>query len=165
MMTVYQYCTPEWLAESAIRYQENPKFKSSLQKLTIKMAFRITADPALGIDQEIIFAAYVDKGELTNLAFISEAEAEKEADYILAATPQQWSKLLRKESMFAGDVLVGKITIEKGSKPGVIKIAPHSTTFVDALTQVDLQFPDEMSPEELAQYRDYVNEFRAELAV
>jgi putative sterol carrier protein len=164
-MTIYQYCTPEWLAESVIRYQENPKFKSSLQKLTIKMAFRITADPALGIDQDIIFAAYVDQGELTKLAFISEAEAEKGADYILVATPQQWTKLLRKESMFAGDVLSGKIGIEKGSKPGIIRIAPHSTTFVNALTQVELQFPDEMSAEELTQYRDRINEFRAELAV
>ena len=164
-MTVYQYCTPEWLAESAVRYQENPKFKKALQKLTMKMAFRVKADPALGIDRDILFAAYVDKGEMEKLGFISEADAEKEADYILAATPQQWTKLLRKESMFAGDILVGKIAIEKGSKPGVIRIAPHSTTFVDALTQVDLQFPDEMSPDELAQYRAYINQFRAELAV
>ena len=164
-MPVYQYCTPEWLAESAVRYLENPKFKKTLQKMTIKMAFRVKADPTLGIDRDIIFAAYVAKGDLEKLAFISEADAEKEADYILAATLQRWTKLLRKESMFAGDVLVGKIVIEKGSKPGVIKIAPHSTTFVDALTQVDLQFPDEMSPEELAQYREYINEFRAELAV
>lgn len=164
-MTVYQYCTPEWLAESAVRYQENPKFKKALQKLTIKMVFRVKADPALGIDRDILFAAYVDKGEMEKIGFISEADAEKEADYILAATPQQWSKLLRKESLFAGDILVGKITIEKGSKPGVIRIAPHSTTLVDALTQVELQFPDEMSPEELAQYRAYINQFRAELAV
>lgn len=164
-MTVYQYCTPEWLAESAVRYQENPKFKKALQKLTIKMAFRVKADPALGIDRDILFAAYVDKGEMEKIGFISEADAEKEADYIFAATPQQWTKLLRKESMFAGDILVGKIAIEKGSKPGVIRIAPHSTTFVDALTQVDLQFPDEMSPEELTQYRAYINQFRAELAV
>ena len=164
-MTIYQYCTPEWLAESAIRYEATPKFKEAFKKLTMKMAFRVKADPALGIDRDIIFAAYVNKGDLEKLDFISEADAEKEADYILAATPQQWSKLLRKESMFAGDILVGKIIIEKGSKPGVIRIAPHSTSFVDALTQVDLQFPDEMSPDELTQYRAYINQFRAELAV
>ncbi len=164
-MSTIQYCTPEWLTESAIRYQDNPKFKKALQKLTINIAFRIKANQELGIDQDIIFAAQVARGELTKLTFISEADAEKEMDYILAATPQRWTKILRKESMFAGDVLAGKITIEQGSKPGVIKIAPHSTTFVDALTQVDLQFPDEMSADELAQYRDYINEFRAELGV
>jgi putative sterol carrier protein len=165
MMTIYQYCTPEWLAECAARAQENPKFKKVLEKLSLRMAFRVKADPSLGIDRDIIFAAYGSKGELEKLAFISEAEAEEEAEYILSATPQQWTKLLRKKSLFAGDVLVGKIAIEKGSKPGVVRIAPYSGTFVDALTQVDLQFPDEMSPEELEQYRDYINEFRAELGV
>ena len=164
-MTIYQYCTPEWLGESAVRYRENPKFEIALQKMIINIAFRVKADPGLGIDQDIIFAAYIDQGELTKLSFISEEDAKEEMDYILAATPQRWTKILRKESMFAGDVLVGKIVIEKGSKPGVIKIAPHSTTFVDALTQVDLQFPDEMTPEELAQYRDYISEFRVELGV
>ncbi len=164
-MTIYQYCTPEWLAESAVRYKVNPKFKKALQKMVIKIAFRIKADPGFGIDQDIIFAAHIDQGELTKLAFISEADANEEMDYILAATPQRWTKILRKESMFVGDVLAGKIAIEKGSKPGVIKIAPHSTTFVDALTQVDLQFPDEMSPTELEKYRDYINEFRVELGV
>jgi putative sterol carrier protein len=164
-MTTYLYCTPEWLAESAIRYEENPKFKKSFQKLTMKMAFRVKADLGLGIDRDIIFGAYVDKGELQKLDFISEKEAKEEADYILAATPQQWTKLLRKESMFAGDILSGKIAIEKGSKPGVIRIAPYSGTFVDALTQVDLQFPDELSPDELIQYRNCLNEFRLELEV
>lgn len=164
-MTKVLYCTPEWLSESVILYEENPKFKKSFQKLTMKMAFRIKAAPELGIEQDIIFGAYVDQGELEKLEFISEEEARQDADYILAATPQQWTKLLRKESMFAGDVLTGKIAIEKGSKPGVIRIAPYSTTFVDALTQVDLQFPDELSPDELEEYRDCINEFRLELGV
>ena len=164
-MTTYQYCTPEWLAESAVLYEENPKFKQAMQKLIMKVAFKITANPELGIDQDIIFAAYINRGELEKLAFISEEQAIKEADFILSTSPQQWSKILRKESMFAGDVMLGRIAIEKGSKPGVIKIAPYSTTFVDALTQVDVQFPDELSPDEVEQYRDCINTFRVEMGV
>ena len=67
-MTIYQYCTPEWLAESAIRYEATPKFKEAFKKLTMKMAFRVKADPALGIDRDIIFAAYVNKGDLEKLS-------------------------------------------------------------------------------------------------
>jgi putative sterol carrier protein len=164
-MTTYQYCTPEWLAESAKRYQEDPNFNKTFQKLTMKVAFRITAEPALGIDQDIIFAAYINRGDLEKLAFISKTEAESEADYILATSPRQWAKILRKESMFAGDVMMGRIAIDKGSKPGVIKIAPYSTAFVDSLTQVDVQYPDEMSPAELEEYRKTITHFRAELGV
>jgi hypothetical protein len=48
---------------------------------------------------------------------------------------------------------------------GVLGVAPHANTVVDLLTQVDLQFPDEMSAEELAAYRSHFQEFRAELGV
>jgi muconolactone delta-isomerase len=40
-----------------------------------------------------------------------------------------------------------------------------SGTFIDALIQVDLRFPDEMSPEELADLRAYVNQYRQGLGV
>jgi hypothetical protein len=61
--------------------------------------------------------------------------------------------------------MLGKITLEQGSKVGVLGVAPYANIFVDALTQVDLQFPDEMSPDELEEFRGYVNEFRSELGV
>ena len=153
------------VGKSAVRYEQNQKLKSAMQKLIIKVAFQIYANPELGIDQDILFAASVNRGEIEKLGFISEADAKKEVDFILAASPQQWAKILRKESMFAGDVMLGRIVVEHGSKPGVIKIAPYSTAFVDALTQVDVQYPDEMSPAELEKYRETITQFRAELGV
>jgi hypothetical protein len=72
---------------------------------------------------------------------------------------------LRKESKFVTDFMLGKITLEQGSKVGVLSIAPHSGTFIDALTQEELEFPDEMSPEELDDYRATMEAFRSELGV
>jgi putative sterol carrier protein len=164
-MTTYQYCTPEWLSESLKNYRENSKLKETFKRLIMKIAFRITADPTLGIDQDIIFAAYMNQGEIEKLAFVSKAEAENEAEYILSSSPRQWSQLLRKETMFAGEVMMGRIAIDKGSKPGVIRIAPYSTAFVDALTQIDVQYPDEMSVDEIEKYRETLHQFRAELGV
>ena len=76
------------------------------------------------------------------------------AEFILSASPQVWKKVLRKEDKFLTDFMLGKITLQQGSKVGVLAIAPHSNTFVDALTQIPLQFPDEMTPAELLIYRD-----------
>ncbi len=164
-MTTYQYCTPEWLEESARTYAANPKFKKGLERLTVKTCFRVKADPAWGIEKDIIFGAFVDKGDLTQAAFLSEEEAKKQADYILAATPQEWKKILRKQSKFVADFMLGKIALEQGSKVGVMGIAPYSGILVDVLTQIPLQFPDEMSPDELAHYREHMQEFRAKLCV
>lgn len=164
-MAKIRYCTPEWLEESARLYPQNPKFKQEFSKLVTKIFFKINTEPTWGIEPAIIFGAFVDKGELKKLGFFSEQDAKQEADFILAASPQEWKKILRKENKFVGDFMLGKITLEQGSKVGVLSIAPHSTTFVETLTQFDLQFPDEMTPEELEEYRAYHKEFRQKLGV
>ena len=164
-MTTVRYCTPEWLAVSATSYQENPKFRQEFAKLSTRLCFRIKAEPAWGIEKAIDFAAYVKQGELEKLAFVSEEEAKRDANYLLVATPQQWKKLLRKEAKFVTEFMLGRIVLEQGSRVGVLQIAPHSNTFVEALTPVDLQFQDEMSDEELSAYRTYVEQFRQELGV
>ena len=164
-MTVIRYCTPEWLEGSANAYRSNPKFRKELEKLSTKVCFGIKAEPDWGIDKAIIFCAFIKKGELERLAFLSEEDAKKEADYILAATPQEWKKIIRKDSKFVTDFMLGKIKLEHGSAVGVLGIAPYSNTMVEVLTQFDLQFPDEMSSEELQEYRDYLVEFRADSGV
>ena len=164
-MAACQYCTPQWLEEIGKSYQSNPEFREKLKKLSVKMCYRVKAEPAWGIDQDIIFGMFVDKGELTKIAFFAEEDALKEAEYVISATPQEWKKILRKQSKFLTDFILGKIKLEHGSKVGILAIAPHANTVVELLTQVDLRFPDEMSAEELAQYRSHMEEFRANLGV
>jgi hypothetical protein len=164
-MTTYQYCTPEWLEASAKAYRSDEKFANAFEKLTLKICFLVKAEVAWGIEKDIIFGAFVDKGQLMRLSFFSEEDAKKQADFILAATPQEWKKILRKESKFITDFMLGKIGLEQGSKVGVLGVAPYAGTFVDALTQIQLQFPDELSPDELTQYRSHMQEFRAKLGV
>lgn len=164
-MTAYRYCTPEWLAESARAYASKPEFEESLQKLSAKVCYRVEAEPEWGIDRDIIFGTFLEAGKMKKAAFFSEEDAGREADFILAATPAEWKKILRKESKFVTDFMLGRIKLEQGSKVAVLGLAPHANTVVAALTQVELRFPDEMSAGELAEYRAYMEEFRAQLGV
>jgi hypothetical protein len=164
-MTVVRYCTPEWLQAAAEAYHSNPRFKQELHSLTAKTCFLIRAEPAWGIDKDILFGAFIRQGELEKLDFFSADDAKAQAEFIMGATPQEWKKILRKESKFVTDFMLGRITLEQGSKVGVLAIAPHSNTFVQILTQAEIQFPDEMSPEELAAYHSHVAAFRQALGV
>ncbi len=114
-MTTYRYCTPEWLEASANSYRSDPRFAKAFEKLTLKIFFNVKAEKAWGIEKDIIFGAFVDKGQLMRLSFFSEEDAKKQADFILAAPPQEWKKILRKESKFVGDFMLGKIVLEQGS--------------------------------------------------
>ncbi len=164
-MTAVRYCTPEWLETTGRLAEANPKFAKAFEKLAVKVCFRVKADKTWGIDADVIFGGFVNKGKLDRLAFFSEEEARQAADYILVATPQEWKKILRKQNKFVTDFMMGRIRLEHGSPAGILGLAPHSDALVDALTQTELQFPDEMSPDELAQYRSHMQEFRARLGV
>ncbi|MGD8751520.1 MAG: SCP2 sterol-binding domain-containing protein [Anaerolineales bacterium] len=164
-MTSVRYCTPEWLEENAQHYRETPRFQEEMKRLTTKVCFQINAKPEWGIEEDIIFAAYVNKGELERLGFISKEDAFREADFVMSASPDEWKSLLRKKSKFIADFMLGKVSLEKGSKVGIFNVAPHSNTFIEALNQVELRFQDELSPEELEEYRTYFREFRERLGV
>jgi len=164
-MAKVQYCTPQWLAKTGQIYADRPEFKEKLKKLSVKACYRVKAEPTWGIDTDILFGAFFDKGELTKFAFFSEEDAKNESEYIMAATPQEWKRLLRKEGKFVGDFMLGKIKLEQGSKVGVLSIAPHSGNLIDWLTQVEIQFPDEMTSDEREAYRSSMIAFRKELNV
>ena len=159
-MTAYNYCSPEWLEESAKRYSENTALQNKLHKLSSKMCFRVTADISQGLDEDIIFAAYVQDGSLMKLCFVNEAEAKDESDYILAASPQEWSQILRKKQKFIARFMMQEVKLEQGEKVDVLKLAPYTNELVDVLTQVNVRYSDEMSAAEIEDFRIRLNGFR-----
>jgi hypothetical protein len=158
-MTI-RYCSPEWLEKSASLYRATDHFENALKKVTTKIFYRIKAEPTWGIDQDILFGAVVEEGKLLELSFYSEAEGQKRADFILAASPQVWKGILRKDKKFISEFMLGKVTQESGSKPGLLKITPYANHFVDSITQFELQWQDEMSAEEVETFRADLSDFR-----
>ena len=152
-MTTHQFCTPEWLEESARIYRASPDAKDKLKKLTAKICCRVKSDPDWGISEDIIFGAFFDKGDLSTLNFFTEDEAFQEAEYLMAATPRTWKNILREKRDFVTDFILDKIKLELGTKVKILELALHVNNIFDFLTRVDLQFPDEMSADELTSYR------------
>lgn len=159
------YCTPEWLEAFAQAYRANPKFETLLKKLTTTVYFRVLAEPSWGIDRDILFGAAISAGKLERVEFITDEKARRVANFILSATPMEWKSVLTKKTKFVTDFMLGKIKLDHGSKVGILGIAPHSNTLVDAMTQVELRFPDQMTPSEVEQYRAHMKDFRARLGV
>ncbi len=159
------YCTPEWLEESARMYREAPHFQETFRKLSTAIFYRIYKDPDWGFDQDFIFGAIVEKGLLQELRFFNEQETEQKAEFLLSATPQEWKLILSKSHKFLTDFMLNKIKLEQGSKVGILGLAPYADTFIETLTQVKLIFQDDLSPEQLAEYKTYAAEFRPRLGI
>lgn len=164
-MTTCYYCTPEWLEKSAKLYQSNPQAQKKMKKLSGKMVYRVNAEPSWGIETDVFFCLFFEQGELLRLELLSEQEGKTEAEFLMGATPQVWKKILRKESKFITDFMLGKIKLEKGNKIGVLSVAPHANNVIELLTAVELVFPDELSSDELEKYKTNMKTFRKELDV
>ena len=106
-MAVYRYCTPEWFEELEKIYRSDSAYEEQFKKLTMLVCYRVNAEPAWGIDKDIIFGNDLDAGKLVKLGFYSEEEAKDKATFILAASPQEWKKILRKENKFVTDFMLG----------------------------------------------------------
>jgi putative sterol carrier protein len=163
-MTI-RYCSPKWLEESARLYRATDRFENALKKVTTKIFYLIKAEPTWGIDKDILFGAIVEEGKLLEISFYSEAEVQEKADFVLAATPQVWKGILRKDKKFIAEFMMGKVSLESGSKTALLKITPYANHFVDALTQFELQFQDEMTMNEVETYRADLSDFRKEAGV
>ena len=161
------YATPEWVAEVGKNYRANPDNQNKFFKgMTIFLSFRILADPKFGIDKDIYFCSDVVNGALQDdSALLSKEDAENKSDFILSAPPEMWKKLIKKEQGFVSSFMSGKIKLDKGSKARVIGLASKSGPLIENFYRIDTEWPDEMSPQRLEEYKALVKGFREKLKV
>jgi putative sterol carrier protein len=161
------YATPEWLEAVVKNYKDNPENENRIFKgMTIFISFHIQTDPKFGIERDIYFGTRLDNGVLQDdSALMSKEDAEKRSDFILGAPPPTWKRLIKKERGFVNLVMTGKIKIEKGLPPKILSLAPKSPALVECFYKVDTEWPDEMPPERLEQYKAQVKDFREKLGI
>jgi len=159
-MTAYIYPSAEWLEESTKRY--GSEFENKLKSLSGYYVYRIRANQEWGIEKDIMMCAVLDAGKLVKLEHCTEEEAKNNADFIMAAEANTWKRILRKLDKFIGAFMGQRIKLEQGNTVKALGLAPHANTLVESLTQVELKFPDELSPDELAEFKTKFAEYRAD---
>jgi len=161
------YATPEWVAEVGKNYKANPDNQNKTFKgMTLFLSFRILADSKFGIDKDIYFCSHLVNGALQDdSALLSKEDADKKSDFILSATPEIWKKLIQKRQGFISLVMTAKIKLDKGLAPKLLSLAPKSGPLIEVFNRVDTEWPDEMSPQRLEQYKAQVKEYRDRLKV
>jgi len=167
MARMIPYATPEWVAAMAENYRANPENQNKTFKgMTIFLTFRIQANPTFGLDEDICFGTHLEDGALQDdSTLMSKEDAERKADFILSAPPSVWKRVIQKEEGFVAAFMTGKIKLDKGEAAKIIALAAKSPAVVDAFNKTDTEWPDEMSPQRLEEYKAQVREFRERLGV
>lgn len=161
------YATPEWLEAVRKNYGADPDNQAQIFKgLNLFLTFHIEPDPRFGIEQDMYFGIHwVDGALQPDSVHMSRADAERKSDFILAAPPAIWKKMIRREAGFVSVFMTGKIRMDKGSGNKIMALASKSPPVVEAFNRVDTEWPDEMSPQRLKEYAARVDDFRRRLRV
>lgn len=163
-MAVFQFCTPEWLEKLQKTYNSDPGNERFFKGVTASLCYKVLAEPEGGIEEDIIFGHEVFEGKLLWSKFVTEEEAKK-CTFVFSAPPNTWKKLLRKEGEFMIEMVLGDLRQEHGDKSALIGLLPYVDPLLEFMAKVELQFPDEMSPDELERYKTHMKEFREKLGV
>jgi len=165
MALPYHY--PEWTKAVAANYKANPEnWEKTFKGMSLFIVFSNVAQPELGIDEQIYHQAQIKDGVLVSDAdHLSKAEAEEKADFILTAPLDVWKRMIQKEEAFVSSFLTGKVKLEKGFAPKIVQLGPKSPALIECFSGIETEWPDEMSPERIEEYRAGMKEFRSSLGV
>ena len=161
------YVTPEWVAQAGNNYSADPdNANKTFKGMNIFLTFRVLADPKFGLDKDIHFATHLEKGVMQpDSTLLSKEDAEKKSDFILSATPAVWKSVIKKEKGFVAAFMTAKVKLDKGSAPKIVALAPKSPAVIESFHRVDTEWPDEMSPQRLQEYKARMAEFRQKLSI
>ncbi len=161
------FLSPEWLDAVGRNYSADPNNQNKVFKgLTLFLTFRVEADPKFGLDKDVYHSIHwIDGVRQPDSGLLSKEDAERKSDFILAAPPAIWKKVIKRESGFVSVVMTGKIKVDKGTGAAILALASKSPAVADTFNKVDTDWPDEMSPQRLREYRAKVAEFRQRLRV
>jgi putative sterol carrier protein len=159
-MASVTYLTPEYM-ETVTNAFQDPELKKALEKLTTRLAWRVKADPAWGIDEDLFFYTEITNGVTAPFRFVSEEEAKKNAEFFMVGKPEVWKKIDTGKADFATQLVMQKVKLAKGSMMQMMKLAPYSKPMNKVMLTLDIKYQDDMAPEEVESFRKYLKEFRS----
>ena len=161
-MATFIYPSAEWLEE--VRNLYSAEFEGKLKSLSGHFAYQLNAEPSWGLEKSIFMAMKLEAGKLVKMDHCSEEDAQK-SDFILSADVKVWKSILTGQDKFVGAFMGERIKMTKGETVSAMALAPHANTIVTAMTHMDLKYPDELSPDEFAEFKSKFAAYRAKRGV
>jgi putative sterol carrier protein len=138
-----RFPSAEWCAAYKDAINANPGYKTAAKEWTHgPVAFVVTADPAIGIPEDMAMWLDVHQGECRSTRMVSRAEADQAA-FVIVASYSRWKEVIRKELDPTKGMMQNKLKLAKGHMPTIVKFVMSNKELVESTTRVPTQFVDE----------------------
>jgi putative sterol carrier protein len=138
-----RFPSSEWCAACKDAINANPGYKAAGKDWTYgAVAMVVTADPSIGLPEDMAMWLDVHQGECRSCALVSREEADKAA-FVLVASYARWKEVIRKQLDPTKGMMQNKLKLTKGHMPTMVKYVNASKELVESTTRVPTRFIDE----------------------
>jgi len=138
-----RFPSAEWCVAYKDAINANANYKTAGREWTHgPVAMIVSADPAIGIPEDMSMWLDLDQGTCRDCRLVSRAEAEK-APFVLVATYARWKEVIRKLLDPTKGMMQNKLKLTKGHMPTMVKFVTASKELVESTSRVPTQFVDE----------------------
>ncbi len=143
MTSRLRFPSVEWCAAYRDAINANPGYKAAGKEWTHgPVAMLVTAEPSLGIPEDLAMWLDVDRGECRDCRLVSREEAE-EAAFVLVGTYARWKEVIKGELDPTKGMMQNKLKLTKGHMPTMVKYVTASKQLVESTSRVPTEFAGE----------------------
>jgi putative sterol carrier protein len=141
--TPLRFPSSEWCAAYRDAINASPGYRAAAKDWTYgPVAMVVTADPAIGLPEDMAMWLDVDRGECRDCRLVSREEADK-APFVIVASYARWKEVIRKLLDPTKGMMQNKLKLAKGHMPTMVKYVTSNKELVEATTRVPTAFIDE----------------------
>jgi putative sterol carrier protein len=138
-----RFPSAEWCAAYKDAINANAGYRAAGKDWTFgPVAMVVTAEPSVGIAQDMAMWLDVHQGTCRDCRLISREEAEK-ASFVIVASYARWKEVIRGRLDPTKGMMQNKLKLTKGHMPTMVKFVTASKALVESTAKVPTQFVDE----------------------
>jgi putative sterol carrier protein len=143
MTAALLFPSAEWCAAYKDAINANQGYRAAGKDWTHgPVAMVVTAEPSLGIAQDLAMWLDVHQGECRDCRLVSQKEAES-APFVLVASYARWKEVIRKELDPTKGMMQNKLKLTRGHMPTMVKYVTASKELVESTSRVPTKFMGE----------------------
>ncbi len=133
----------EWCTAFADAINANPGYRAAAKDWTHgAVAMVVTAEPALGIAEDMAIWLDVDQGVCRGGRLVSRQEADA-APFVIVASHARWKEVIRKHLDPTKGMMQNKLKVTKGHIPTIVKYVTANKELVESTSRVPTKFVDD----------------------
>ncbi|MBT9172679.1 MAG: hypothetical protein DDT21_01065 [Syntrophomonadaceae bacterium] len=152
--------SPEWVATYEKLIRESGEYKEAAKGWEGKVVIRVTANPALGLDEDSFQLLDLWHGECRFALLVPRAVGEQ-ADYILSGELERWEAVISGALDVTKAMMQGKIKL-KGDLATIVRYVRASTLLTEIASRIPTKQLSQLSSEEREQFREELRALKAE---